>query len=143
VPQAKTTRRMNNEELLQTADAMRAFVEGKPIQLRLIGAKEWIDHATIPGEFPSWDVMNFLYRPKPQSKRVHWSKPEHVPGPVCWIKFGEKNTELLVVAIDVDGVRFDGAITTSWKSLAGSTHIPAALHSTDRVTWHACEAEEQ
>lgn len=130
---------MNNEELLQTADAMRAFVEGKPVQCKEIGCESaWLDNPD-----PAWKVEEWLYRPKPQPKRVQWSNPEHVPGPVCWLrKLNSEYSERMIVIVAPHGVYVAGPIGEGAKFLPFN-EIGKYEHSTDRATWHSCEIEEQ
>ena len=130
---------MNDEELLQTADAMRAFVDGNPVQYWDKIVKDWIE----PEYPPLWDCLNTLYRPKPQPKRVHWSKPEHVPGPVCWLSLNDLEVKqpALIIHIDEDGVTIVRRAIESftWKDIE-NFHFQ---YSIDRINWLPCEVEEQ
>lgn len=71
---------------------------------------------------------------------VPWSRPEHVPGPVCWLKTPKGNASL-ILHVAVEGVgaagKFCGELGVSkftWDQLASE----GAHHSTDRVTWKPC-----
>lgn len=53
-------------------EAMQAFVNGRPIEFRRGGAKNW-----EPCPAPVWDWMNFVYRAKPTEELtpdfINWS----------------------------------------------------------------------
>lgn len=77
--------------------------------------------------------------PKPK-RRVPWSCPEDVPGPVCWIKCSEKSELLQVTAVASDGIGAltkGGGIWLRWDQISRRN----ILHSTDRKTWLPCEQE--
>lgn len=55
---------MTTSDLLQTAAAMTAYAEGKPVQFQIRDTNEWMDCTT-----PEWNCMAYVYRPKPEAKR--------------------------------------------------------------------------
>lgn len=118
---------------------MLAFYNGKPIQCRCVGAhpRGWEDNIT-----PLWFFDTHEYRPKPEPVTRPWSKPEDVPGPVCWVR----NRALagnplpvgsLIVCVERWGVTF-GANQT----LAEWDVFETLEYSTDRKTWRKCEVTE-
>ena len=82
-------------------------------------------------------------RPLPSDPQP-WSRPEHVPGPVCWIrKTGNVGESLFIVAVDAAGItvcadKFGNkeisAHLVKWDALDGE-------YSTDRINWKACTVE--
>jgi hypothetical protein len=118
---------MTKEQQKQFGKAMIAHAEGKQVQF--FDGIEWADCPT-----PSWKSYS-RYRPKPAPSTRPWSKPEDVPGPVCWIK-SRAETECLVVTISPEGVRIASGLCT-WYSLFDK------LHSTDRKTWLPCVVTEE
>lgn len=76
-----------------------------------------------------------------ETQAAPWSKPEHVPGPVCWIRVaGQVFTCALIVGVDSGGVvNFDPSMNaqdciTKWAAFETIAHE----YSTDRVTWKPC-----
>lgn len=128
--------KLTPEQLKQNAAAMIAFAEGKPIQIKLHNGI-WKDDDT--GNLDGIGD-NDEYRPKPEPKTRPWSKPEDVPGPVCWIRNPEQ--ERLIIAIDNEGVwagsRSFGGCAFTWENFK----INGVEYSTDRKTWHKCEVTE-
>jgi len=87
-------------------------------------------------------LRGFDCRPKPPIVTRPWSKPDDVPGPVCWItnEYAKNNgVSYMVVGIVSGGV---------YIAISRNTIIPwhelAALwqYSTDRKTWHPCTVTE-
>lgn len=82
-------------------------------------------------------------RPLPVPTRP-WSKPEDVPGTVCWLRtFFDKTSDALIIATDRFGIycvkQADGSNThvglVTWKELQSGEH------STDRITWKPCQVQ--
>lgn len=133
------------EQLRQNAAAMLAFADGKPIESRSLGYTKWHDQYG-----PLWQFEDTEYRPKPEPKVRPWSKPEDVPGPVCWVRMQredhlrgdaeETSLEALVLAISTKGLTFITAIEQflPWNLLP----YRGLEYSTDRLNWRKCEVEE-
>jgi hypothetical protein len=125
---------LTKEQLRDNAAAMLAFAEGKPIQFVASGYRAttpiWADTEELTHIHDIW------HRPKPQPVSRPWSKPEDVPGPVCWIKsnsaFGAMVTGLHPDGLNCDGTRF------RFRELS----LAKAEYSTDRKTWKPCTVEE-
>lgn len=120
---------MTKEELKQTAAAMLAYADDKPVQsfdTSWYGAT-WGDEPN-----PVFNCPRFIYRPKPEPVTRPWSKPEDVPGPVCWVRRSGADDRLqLVTFISGRGVWF-GVSMFAWEALEGFEH------STDRINWAPC-----
>ena len=115
--------------------ALQAHKAGRPVQFWSVN-EFWDD---ITGE-PTW-FNNMTYRPKPKPVQHPWSKPEDVPGPVCWIRRdGGIKGLFLTTGIFKDGLavnlKGDGFFY-SWQGLATQWE-----YSTDLKTWHPCTVEE-
>ena len=131
---------MNTDEqqrLRQNAAAIIACAEGKPIQERSRTIRgKWLD---INGQ-PAWSMWDrYEWRPAPEPVSRPWSKPEDVPGPVCWIRRQKGNVEMLIVAIHEEGMMLNdagGRVPKEWSDI--SEHE----HSTDRRTWLPCTVTE-
>lgn len=133
----RTNMNYTAEELDQFKAAILAHQDGNPVEYKFPDDKNWNELDT-----PSWNLsQGVLYRPKPQPKRVPWSKPEHVPGPVCWLRWPDEPENIsMIVGMDADGVTSilgkDTPHFERWSSLRGQEY------STDRKTWHPCETEQ-
>lgn len=124
------------QQLRDTADAIEAHERGEPIECRLWGiADEWAE--INPPNNPSWGFDSFIYRPKPKPKKRPWSKPEDVPGPVCWLRISSDGKEYLVYGIS--GIGLTTAVRLiDWNQMS----LPGLEYSVDRKTWHPCTVEE-
>lgn len=138
--EAETTQRMTDKDelTLQTARAVIAHSEGKKIQVKYSGSDQWDDW--VIQEFPEPGDGN-NYRPKPQPKRVHWSKPEHVPGPVCWVRRRGQPACWLITCVCDDAIYFGS--TKPLQALFRDLPRIIDEYSTDRINWHPCTVEEQ
>lgn len=128
------------EELRLCADAKEAYDKGLPIEHRNAGTNggNW---------YPCKDQFTlnngWRYRPKPQPKTRPWSKPEDVPGPVCWLRYKLTPTDCsMIIGIDRDGI----------ESLLGPSvkhdfwvDLKNQEHSTTRLpdSWQPCEVTEE
>jgi hypothetical protein len=125
------------EQIKQTGLAMIAFSEGKRVEAALLRApNSWHDV-----EHPNWHHEAAIFRPKPQPVSRPWSKPEDVPGPVCWIRSEKGQSEKLVTMVASDGIRMfsllgDHHTFFGWNSLASYEY------STDRKAWKPCTVED-
>jgi hypothetical protein len=121
------------QQLRDTADAMEAFERGEPVECRHPALRDDVWEVT---DRPSW-CHDLMYRPKPNPKTRPWSKPEDVPGPVIWMRMEHAGSELLIVAIDAEGVWMWNKIYR-WDYLRERN----ATYSTDRINWWPCEVTE-
>lgn len=120
-------------QLRQTADAIEALKAGKRIQHQMITG-EWLDYDN------DLYTMNFNgdvgYRVKPEPVSCPWSKPEDVPGPVCWIRLrANLSAEMMVTAVCAMGVHAGGALL-EWASLKDFEY---AAH---RCEWQPCTVDD-
>ena len=124
------------DQLKQNAAAMIAFADGMPIQFIAANSDRWTDYLhthMMP------DFANRPFRPKPQPVSRPWSKPEDVPGPVCWIRWiDERNNERMIVHVDGSGI-FSGS---QMKCVMFGGEFLKWEYSTDRKTWKPCTVEE-
>jgi hypothetical protein len=77
-------------------------------------------------------------RPLPPALR-QWSKPEDVPGPVCWIRKSmcRTNGEWMILCLCISGARISSG-TGRRITLISWVDLFSYEHSTDRKTWHPC-----
>ena len=124
------------DQLKQNAAAMIAFADGKPIQFIAANSDRWVDYLhtdMVP------DLTNRPFRPKPQPVSRPWSKPDDVPGPVCWIRWiDERNNERMIVHVDGSGI-FSGS---QMKCVMFGGEFLKWEYSTDRKAWHPCTVED-
>ena len=128
--------KLNIDQLKQNAAAMIAFADGMPIQFIAANSDKWVDylHTDMMPDF-----ANRPFRPKPQPVSRPWSKPDDVPGPVCWIRWiDERNNERMIVHVDGSGI-FSGS---QMKCVMFGGEFLKWEYSTDRKTWHPCTVEE-
>jgi len=80
-------------------------------------------------------------RPNPKPVSRPWSKPEDVPGPVCWLRWTDEQNEIsMIVGIAMEGVssimgrdiHFETWDDLSWQE-----------YSTDRINWHPCTVTDE
>lgn len=134
--------KLTPEQLRQYAAAMIAFADGKPIQLHgCNGGPGWAD--LLPHVNPDWDFHRVQYRPKPEPAVRPWSKPDDVPGPVCWIRSNldrEYDTYLIgrIVPGGVWTMNASGNQCWEWERFDDGD----MEYSIDRKTWHKCEVPE-
>lgn len=128
------------QQLRNAADAMDAYEAGKAIEYRRFDETEWntTDKSQAPG-YLAWMLDWAEYRPKPTPKTRPWSKPDDVPGPVCWVR--DHRSQWMITTITHEGVITDGSagIIRQWHEF--EENYPE--YSTDRKTWHKCEVIEQ
>lgn len=117
------------ENLKEFVAAVEATEAGKPIQKQIGGV--WTD---VSGQiFWREELQNLrCLRPKPEPIVVPWSKLEHVPGPVCWIRYKLEDRVYLVTSIHSAGLTLADQIGADWS------HMDKFEHSTDRVNWFPC-----
>lgn len=118
------------ERLYKNIAAMQAYLDGKDIQRFNEGGNVWEDIT-----FPTWFVTNMDYREKPKASVRFWSRPEDVPGPVCWLRFEGFYTQYLITTMCTDYV-YLGGLKYSWDV------TEKCEYSTDRVTWLPCVVKE-
>ncbi len=124
--------RTEAEQLLQRAAAIEAHGRCEPIQFKT-------QHSQSKWQNSFWPVFNdsgLLYRPAPKPVTRPWSKPEDVPGPVCWLR-SESDHAFLVLEVHQSGMIIPGRTTQIvWDQ------VKWWEHSTDRKAWHKCEVTE-
>lgn len=129
---------MTKEHLKSNAAAMIAFANREPIEWKHLGSGKPDGWNELKGS-PSWDFGDILYRPKPATKTRAWSKPDDVPGPVCWIRrTGTVNCGMIIRIgeMTIAGIGADAVVALKWGELEDYEY------STDRKTWHHCEVTE-
>ena len=126
---------MTNEQLRQNASAMLALADGKPIQVWF--NHKWEDYGLTPK-----DWHRFQYRPKPSPVTRPWSKPDDVPGPVCWLRSRiATDCAFLVYAIEMECVWVQCGKVISclgWRELVAGWECSA-----DRKQWLPCTVKEE
>lgn len=127
---------LTKEQLLQNADAMRAYAEGRPIEYLSDGGSGWLLSAGI------CDIDTIPHRPKPEPKTRPWRQPGDVPGPVCWLRTTlDLRDECLVLCVSSVGlsVQAESLTLIGWSD---SEKLLMLEYSTDRVTWQPCVVTE-
>lgn len=87
------------------------------------------------------------YRIKPEPKTRPWSKPEDVPGPVCWVRSKQWSDggdhEWLIHGVTSRGIRVlvygNSDASYQWDSLERIR----LEYSTDRKNWSPCVVTEE
>jgi hypothetical protein len=127
---------LTKAQLRDNAAAMIAFADGKPIQYNSSSSEtpNWLDAEDLT------DIEIVWHRPKPQPVSRPWSKPEDVPGPVCWIRSEKGQSERLVTMVASDGIRMF-SLLGDHHTFFGWNSIAYYEHSTDRATWKPCTVE--
>lgn len=115
---------------LQYAAAIRAQAESKPVEYWDTNAGKWGMETLLARD---WSTTP--HRPKAEPVTRPWSKPEDVPGPLCWVRaFRCAPVCDMIVTISQNGfIRAGSSVFTTWADAVNSYE-----HSTDRKTWHAC-----
>lgn len=124
---------MTNEQLRQNAAAMLAHTDGKPIQF-LHSAYGWTDTDDMEGI-----GSGIEYRPKPQPITRPWSKPEDVPGPVCWMRHNRTDGGCMLVIGIEPKLGIEALVWKSKVEILTWAEISGWEYSTDRRTWRKCE----
>lgn len=116
----------------------------------ILDGKEWEVFVANHWEHPNQDITDFMkagmnVRVKPEPVTRPWSKPEHVPGPVCWLRLHYASEpakwDAFIGAVFHDGVGIMGrncAKLYSWDDISRF----GLQYSTDRKTWFACTITE-
>lgn len=133
---------MNRDRAKELLPIITAFANGEEIQCRWsdFPDENWYSTTLIPAAQDGSRPVEYRIKPKPITRP--WSKPEDVPGPVCWIrKIDTERFRVLVVAVRPDGIRCsladDATQLLDWDQLDGREH------STDCKTWHPCTVTEE
>lgn len=84
------------------------------------------------------------FRIKPEPKTRPWSKPEDVPGPVCYLRsIGFDGGWTMITGArkstpeHLSGITIEGGINMRWDDLSDYEH------STDRAQWKPCTVTEE
>lgn len=127
--------KLTEEQIKSNAAAVEAHLSGRPVQLAALNRDnpEWVDTVT-----PGWRFDAVSYRPKPEPRVRPWSKPDDVPGPVCWVR-ANGAVGAMVVGMTGAGMQCgaDPEILT-WKEI----ETAKTEYSTDRREWKKCEVTE-
>lgn len=124
--------KLTQEQLLQNAEAMIAFANGRPIEY-IIRSKPEKEQTWCDWDSLEMELNAFRYRPKPAPKTRPWNCPDDVPGPVCWIRpCGEPHNVYLIVDVGGPELRYGQEYQTPYP-IDGKFE-----HSTDRKTWLPC-----
>lgn len=125
---------MNANILKQNGLAMIALSEGKQVERAPYGSNVWY----LLFNTPEWNFDEFNYRPKPAPVSRLWSKPEDVPGPVCWLRYvGDNTNHWLVIGIGKpDGIQASITADISWED------VGEYEYSIDRKVWSTCTVTE-
>lgn len=130
--------------LRMNADCIEAFNRGEEIEFYDWEKQAWFKETRLVS---SWGVLT-PHRVKRAPVSRPWSKPDDVPGPVCWIRYkgNMSGAWSMVLSANTYGISsagsFAGPLYTvrigrnSWGDLSGFEY------STDRKTWHKCEVVE-
>jgi hypothetical protein len=125
-------------ELKQAAAALFDFQCGKTIEIKHPD-EEWRACRCIDvGAILDCIQNGALIRP---TVIRPWSKPEDVPGPVCWIRADSRFYGAMIVGIDEHGVWTAGGdenIRHTWAAFNTPTE-----YSTDMKTWSPCVVAQQ
>lgn len=128
------------EILKQNAAAGVAMSNGNPIEYRLAGSNNrWLNYSPDSMAAPDWG--SWEYRPKPEPVSRPWSKPDDVPGPVCWIR--RDHWERLIIMVNPSRITFVGGVASKLEDINwDEIQRDGCEYSTDRKTWHKCEVRE-
>lgn len=131
---------MTNEQLQGLREAIDAKLNGKNWQYRSVGMHEWVTQAA---ESSLGRIEGYEFRAKPEPASRPWSKPEHVPGPVCWIRTSPQEIRMLVICIYQRGLRLQDAgippLNKQWGSLTGYEYSTTCRAD----DWHPCTVTEE
>lgn len=127
---------MNNDQLKQTGLALIAASEGKSWQW-MSSMGEWFEPRLEQNYGLRYYLAeNYPLRPMPQPAMRAWSKPEDIPGSVCFLRHKHAQPSIILVT----GMGPDGVSATtrnlSWDLLASKWE-----YSTDRLNWKPCTIE--
>lgn len=136
---------MTAQEHRQTADAIESIERGvwANTQWRKRYEGEWVDH-TSGDDAKESIASGRMVRIKPSPRARPWSKPQDVPGPVCWIRRIEApscaSLEAMVIAVSDQAITW---FTNDYREYKWADFNRSLWeYSTDRKTWHKCTVEE-
>lgn len=131
------TMKYTPEQLKDLHAAIDAHRAGKPCEVSVDGGCNWND---VNPANSTWAIGVAFFRPKAEPKTRPWSKPDDVPGSVCWIKpAGSVRAYMaMVVGFYFSGIR----VVTSEIDEIEYTEIHKYEYSTDRKTWLPCTTIE-
>jgi hypothetical protein len=122
---------LTKEQLLQNAEAMIAFANGKSVQWIVNGG--WQDW-NFQSEIACWHTE--VFRPKPEPKTRPWNYPDDVPLN-CWLRRAHTEWSCLIIMLNTwrlttVGGKCDTLDSYSWEDLSHCEY------SIDRKTWLPC-----
>lgn len=132
--------------LIERIDHLKKLAEaeasGKKIQSRPIGHP--LGWSAVANGFTVETLVKYIielphcYRIAPEPVARPWSKPEDVPGPVCWVRSAiTKTNERLILVVDAKGVHI-ATISGGHSDYFRWLELRQLEHSTDRKTWLPC-----
>lgn len=95
------------------------------------------DEFSVDGRFytDTGSSRDLFMAPLPENP---WSKPEDVPGPVCWVRAHQQNAARLILAIEV-GYIYVASLSHEFQGTKfGWNQLVEFEYSTDRITWKPC-----
>lgn len=126
---------LTEQQIADNVAAVEAWLnkEKVEVQYRDTPADPWEHEPNIE----AFDFGTFYYRPAPDPSIRWWSRPQDVPGPVCWIKYGI-SAEMLITVVG-------SSFVCSGRSIFGFIEIEKLKlqYSLDRKTWLACTVTEE
>lgn len=142
-PSPKTEDMNDQDKLRYFASLLIAKADGKTIESHLMPGK-WhecdLSHQT-------WHAAE-LFRIKPDPTPEYWSRPEHVPGPVCWIAAPSgsdmSDEGSLIIGINARGIQFvcgDNCIDlVTWEQIKREGLVYSTTLEKD--SWQPCTVKE-
>lgn len=127
-----TTAQFNPSQLRDLAAAKEAHAKGLPVEYCSPPmAGSWLSVTN-----PAWTDGN-LYRPAPPPPQPRpWSCPSDVPGPVCWLRWPDRNDIHLIVEIGENSVMTTMGHGWRWEAFADENRN--IEYSIDRKQWQPC-----
>lgn len=128
---------MTADQIQSNAEAFAAACRGERVEYFYLRGEKWADKG---------DGVCFyketLYRVAPVPAARDWSKPDDVPGPVCWLSDPDGG-ENMITSISACGVKYtfmqcDSECVVVFKRW---DELTKHKHSTDRKTWRKCVVE--
>lgn len=132
-----------SDHLRERADACDAALLCEPIE-RMQDNGKWTPAIV---DNPERFLSSSRYRRAPAPKTRPWSKPEDVPGPVCWIRRNEVNAphsdNVMAMIVNTSDIGFEYFTRQNgFVNWCDVEKISSLEHSTDRKTWLPCTVIE-
>lgn len=135
--------KLTPEQIQDNIHAVSAYLHGRVVQAKSRVCEDRWD--AMPTRM-CFDFVTLLYRPAPTPVTRGWSKPEDVPGPVCWIR-SEKDPDQMAMVVGMFGAgviltEFEGNLRPGFFSWQELNEEPKAQYSTDCREWQPCTVTE-